>query len=108
MVTSLLEKLGETVAQLLDGKEPRGKHLVPLVGQRVGALRRARQLSAPLRGDESFLLERPQLPVEVPDVDPVLAGKLGQPFDELVAMRRPAREQEKERRLAEALHPSPH
>src|SRR4249920_2692268 len=107
MVTSLLstiEKIGESVAQPLDGLEPRRKHVVTLLRQGVRALRRTGQIGAPLGGDEPLVLEGAQCPVQVPDVDPILAGELGQRLEKLVTMCRPAREQEEKRRLAEALH----
>src|SRR5262245_34770135 len=110
MVTSFLcpiEKRGQVVPELRKSGAPGREQLVALVRKRVGALRRAWQLGAPLGGHEALVFKRAQGPVEVADVDALVTRQLGQPFDELVAVRRPSREERKERRLAEAFDPCP-
>src|SRR5262249_53316694 len=95
------------VAELRERAAPGREQLVALVGERVGALRRAWQLGAPLGGHEALVFERAQGAVEVPDVNALVTRQLGQSFDELVAVRRSSREEREERRLAEALDPCP-
>jgi len=110
MVTSFLcviEKRGQAVAQLRERDEPGAQQLVTLVGERVRALRRAREIAAPLGGDETLVFERPQGPVQVPDVDALLARQLGQSLDELVPMCGTRSEQREKGGLAEALDPCP-
>jgi hypothetical protein len=108
MVTSFpsaFEKVGETVAQVLDGSQPRPEKGVALGRQGVGALRGAWKIRLPLGRDEPLVLERPQRPVQVPDVDAILAGQLGEPLEQLVAVGRPRRERDEESSFAEALDP---
>src|SRR5262245_53609308 len=109
MVTSFLrtvEEHRETVAQLLDRSKPRRKDGVALGGQGVRPFRRARELGLPLGRDEPFVLERAQRPVQVPDVDALLARELGETLDQLVAVSRPSGERDEQSRLAEAFDAS--
>src|SRR5262249_5824684 len=55
-----------------------------------------------------LVLERAQRSVQVPDVDPVVTGELGETLEELVAVRRPIGQQYEEGWLAEALDACPH
>jgi hypothetical protein len=111
MVTSLpgsYEKVIQFVAKLLDRIEPRGEHRVTVIRQRVGALRRPREIGLPLRRDEPLVLEGAQCPVQVPDIDAIIARELGETLEEFIAVRRPIGQQDEERRLAEALDARPH
>ena len=106
MVTSLpceIEECAQPVAKLIERGVPRREQVVTLGCQRVRALRRAGEVRAPLGGDDAVVLEQAQRPVQVSDVDTILAGELGQALDELVTVRRSCREQRQEGGLAEAL-----
>ena len=72
-------------------------------GDLVGALRRPGHGLVPLAGDEALLLERAQDAVEVADVDALVAGQLGQPLEQVVAVGRALAQEQEERGDLEAL-----
>src|SRR2546421_5459598 len=102
-----LQELADRCLRFSEGLRPTVEQAPALRRELVRALGGARQVRAPLRADEPFVLEPAQEPVEVADVDSPLA-ELRNPFEQLVAVRRaPAQEQE-ERRLDEALDARAH
>src|SRR6201997_5918234 len=82
---------------------PLVEQLPAAVGGRIRAL-----AVAPRRGDEAFLLEGPQQAVEVPHLDARLAGELGEPLEQVVAVRRPLAQEQEQSRLGEALDAREH
>jgi hypothetical protein len=106
MVTSFLclfEKGRQAVAKLLQRAEPRVENRSPLVGEGVRPLRGPWKVSSPLGDDEPLVLERSERPVDVADVDTIVAGELGEPLEELVPMGRAVRDEHEKSGLAEAL-----
>jgi hypothetical protein len=106
MVTSLLVPFEERRDELLVRAQrvgPAIQQAPALLGELVDPLARPGRVVAPLGGDDAVLLERAQDAVEVAHVDPPLAGQLLELLQEVVAVRRLLRQQEQERRLAEAL-----
>jgi hypothetical protein len=108
MVTSfprVVEKRRQAVAQNRERVVPRAKRGSPVVGERVRALRRAREIGLPLRDDQALLLERTQCAIHVSDIDALLPEQLGQSLEQLVTVRRALREKAEDSGLAESLDP---
>jgi hypothetical protein len=104
----MVEERGQLVSERADRVEPRGEGAPALVSEGVRALRRPGEVGAPLGDDEPLLLERAKRAVDVPDVDALVAQQLREALEQLVAVRRPVREEKEQSELAEALDPGAH
>src|SRR5207244_3789715 len=76
------EKACGAVLRAAERLDPVVEQVQPVLGDRVAALGGAGGVLVPLGGDELFLLEAAQQPVEVPHLDPLLARQLGQAFEQ--------------------------
>src|SRR5439155_11853312 len=103
-----MEEERDAVPQRLEGYEPRVECSPAVRGELVRSLRGARKVGAPLGPDEAVLLECPERPVHVSDVDALVDEKCRKSLEELVSMSRAIRQESEKRRLTEPLDPRPH
>src|SRR5436190_10525320 len=99
------EELADRLLCLSERLRPAVEQVPALGRQFVGALRRARQLGAPLGADEALVLEAAQEPVEVADVDSPLP-QLRDPLEQLIAVQRALAQEQQKRGLDEAFYAS--
>src|SRR6266498_385047 len=102
-----VEKACDRALRAAECLRPAIEQPAALVGELVGSLRRARQVGAPLRADEPLLLQRPQEPVEVADVDAPLDAKLRDPLQQLVPVQRPLTQEQQQGGFDESLDARP-
>src|SRR4029450_8738853 len=84
-----VDEAGDDALRLAQGLRPAVEQAPALHGELVRALGGPGKVGAPLRRDDSLLLESAQNAVEVSDVDARLAARnLGEPLDQLVPLHR--------------------
>ena len=98
-----LEKVVDPGASVGEGCRPAFERLAAGVRQLVRALGGAGDAVVPFAADEPLLLERAEGAVEVADVDALFAGQLGQPLEQVVAVRLAFAQEQEQRRDLEAL-----